>query len=146
MRGLPLAPACAKITIRLADRFQTQWAELDVACEACHGPASRHVAWAEEKRAGRTWEKDDSKGLTVRLDERRDATWTVDPATGKPVRSKHRTSEREIGVCAQCHARRSQIAEGYAAGKPFLDYYRPALLESPLYYADVMINGDILLI
>ena len=43
---------------------------------------------------------------------------------------------REIEVCAQCHARRGQIAEGYAAGKPLLDYYRPALLTSPLYYHD----------
>jgi predicted CXXCH cytochrome family protein len=39
-------------------------------------------------------------------------------------------------VCAQCHARRGQIAEGYSAGNPFLDYYRPALLTNPLYYAD----------
>ena len=29
-----------------------------------------------------------------------------------------------------------QIAEGYEPGKPFLDYYRPALLTSPLYHAD----------
>ena len=45
-------------------------------------------------------------------------------------------AEREIEVCAQCHARRSQIAEGYEAGKPFLDYYRPALLTAPLYHPD----------
>ncbi len=127
----------------VADRFQTQWAEIDVACEACHGPASRHLAWAEAKRAGKPGEEDDGKGLTVRLDERRDAAWTVDPATGNAVRSKPRMSEREIGVCAQCHARRGQIAEGYAAGKPFLDYYRPALLENPLYYADGQQRGEV---
>ncbi len=39
-------------------------------------------------------------------------------------------------MCAQCHARRGQIAEGYLPGKSFLDYYRPALLTSPLYHAD----------
>jgi Cytochrome c554 and c-prime len=26
--------------------FATSYAEIDVACEACHGPGSRHVAWA----------------------------------------------------------------------------------------------------
>jgi predicted CXXCH cytochrome family protein len=47
-----------------------------------------------------------------------------------------RATERELEVCAQCHARRGQIAEGYMPGKSFLDYYRPALLTSPLYHAD----------
>ena len=77
-----------------------------------------------------------AKGLNVRLDERRGSTWSINPASGNAVRSQPRATEREIEVCAQCHARRGQIAEGYEAGKPFLDYYRPALLTSPLYHAD----------
>jgi predicted CXXCH cytochrome family protein len=125
------------------DRFHTQWAEIDVACEACHGPASRHLAWAQTKQAGKPWNEDDNKGLTVRLDERHDVAWTVDPATGNAVRSKPRQSDRELEVCAQCHARRSQIADGYVPGKPFLDFYRPALLDPPLYYADGQQRGEV---
>ena len=30
-----------------SDSFDTTWQEMDVACEACHGPASAHVAQAE---------------------------------------------------------------------------------------------------
>jgi len=120
----------------VADRFQTQWAEINVSCEACHGPGSGHVAWANAKQAGKSAADDETKGLTARLDERRGVTWTRDAADGNAVRSKPRTSDREIEVCAQCHARRSQIAEDYEAGKPFLDYYRPALLTRPLYHAD----------
>ncbi|MCZ7566620.1 MAG: tetratricopeptide repeat protein [Burkholderiales bacterium] len=45
-------------------------------------------------------------------------------------------TDREIEVCAQCHARRAQIAEGYHAGKPFLDHYRPTLLAPGLYHPD----------
>ena len=127
-----------------SDSFQTQWAEISVACEACHGPASGHLVWAEAKQAGKTPEYDDaSKGLTARLDERKDAAWSVSPVSDNAVRSKPRVSEREIEVCAQCHARRGQIAEGYVPGKPFLDHYRPALLTSPLYHADGQQHGEV---
>jgi cytochrome c553 len=30
-----------------SDSYQTTWSEIDVSCEACHGPASQHVQWAE---------------------------------------------------------------------------------------------------
>ena len=30
------------------DRFGTTFSEIDVSCEACHGPGSRHVTWAKE--------------------------------------------------------------------------------------------------
>jgi predicted CXXCH cytochrome family protein len=118
-----------------ANRFQTSWAEINVGCEACHGPGSRHLAWAEAMKAGKSATDDGNLGLSVRLDERRGVTWAPN-AAGNAVRSQPRTAEREIEVCAQCHSRRSQIAEGYEAGKPFLDYYRPMLLTSPLYHPD----------
>ena len=110
--------------------FDTRYKEIAVGCESCHGPGSAHIAWAKEKSS------DPRKGLTAQLDERRGVTWSIDAATGNAKRSRERTSEREIEVCAQCHARRAQIAEGYHAGQPFLDHYLPSLLVAPLYWPD----------
>jgi predicted CXXCH cytochrome family protein len=112
------------------DAYATTFAELTVGCEACHGPGSAHVDWA------RTHARVPARGLTTALDERRGVAWTRDAATGQPRRSRTRTSQREIEVCAQCHARRAQLAEDYRPGTPFLDAYRPALLGPELYHAD----------
>jgi len=118
---------------RTSDQFRTSWSEVSIGCEACHGPGSRHVQWAH---AGAAASSDSTKGLIARLDERRGVRWTPIAATGNAQRSHPRTTDREIETCAQCHSRRTQIADGYVAGKPFLDYYRPALLSRPLYHAD----------
>jgi predicted CXXCH cytochrome family protein len=150
----------------VANRFQTQWSEINVGCEACHGPGSNHLTWAAsqspplEKGGKGGFESatkiplnppfpkgekfnTNAKGLSASLDERRGIVWTPNPTTGNSVRSKPRAADQEIEVCAQCHARRGQIAEGYAAGKPFLDYYRPAFLTAPLYYSDGQQRGEV---
>ncbi|MCU0939728.1 MAG: tetratricopeptide repeat protein, partial [Burkholderiaceae bacterium] len=114
-----------------SDGFSTRYAEVAVGCEACHGPGSAHLEWAKTKPASES-----SKGLTVALDERRGIGWQIDAITGNARRSAERRSSRELDVCAQCHARRAQITEGYRAGQPFMDHYLPAKLTAGLYHAD----------
>ena len=46
------------------------------------------------------------------------------------------TATAEIEVCAPCHSRRSQLADGYQPGANWLDYYRPAIAVAPLYQDD----------
>jgi predicted CXXCH cytochrome family protein len=121
--------------------YDTKYAEINVACEACHGPGSNHLEWAKK---GANWKKfDASRGLTIALDERTSAGWAIDPATGNPRRTTPRVSEREIELCARCHSRRGQINEDYVHGQPVGDDYRVALLDQDLYFADGQIKSEV---
>jgi len=121
--------------------FATTWSEVDVSCEACHGPGSDHVAWAERKPG---WEQlETTRGLAIKLDENKDIVWKINPETGNAVRSKARSSDREIEMCARCHSRRSPISAGYVHATPLLDHYLPRLLDEGMYYADGQIEDEV---
>ena len=49
----------------------------------------------------------------------------------------------QIDVCAPCHARRSQLADGYRPGLPLLDYYLPTLLDTPQYFGDGQMRDEV---
>jgi tetratricopeptide (TPR) repeat protein len=122
-------------------RYETRWAEVDITCEACHGPGSRHVEWAGR---GASWwrrDRDPQKGLMVTLRDR--GGWRLDPATGNAQRTAPRTADIEIEVCAVCHSRRSLIAEGAPGGHRLMDTHLPALLEPDLYHADGQQQGEV---
>ena len=120
--------------------FSTSYSEIDVSCEACHGPGSDHVLWA--KKEG-DWKKlDTTEGLTIALDERKGVAWRIDPATGNARRSLPRPSEREIQMCARCHSRRGEIHEDYVHGQPVGDDYRVALLDEDHYFPDGQIKEE----
>ena len=119
-----------------ANSYKTTWAEINVACEACHGPASAHLEWA-----GGDQEADD-KGFPFSLDDR----GIFEPAQGLSTRTFSRTDQKrpqvQVQTCAACHSRRGEIS-AYAAGQPFYDQYQLALLEPPLYYPDGQIDDEV---
>ena len=120
------------------DSFDTTWSEINVACEACHGPASKHVASAQAGTLGNNSE------LGVDLDDHGRAVWQMNLETGIAERSQlamHPPQQPES--CGRCHSRRGVITAEYEYGRPLADTHRPALLQDPLYFADGQIRDEV---
>ncbi len=102
------------------NRFDTQFTEIDVSCETCHGPGSLHVELATSKSL--FWDRHHGYGLP---------------------RLKADDTKTEIESCALCHSRHRQIYPGWRPGQELLDYLAPSLLEEQLYYADGQILDEV---
>lgn len=126
-----------------ADRYRTTWSEIDVSCEACHGPGAGHVAWAQLAADDPARAQRLDRALVVQFDERRAVRWQRDGKTGLPVRSRPRATQKELDTCARCHSRRSVFAEDFVPGKPLLDTHFPALLTEGLYRADGQMEDEV---
>lgn len=120
------------------DTYNTTWSEINVSCEACHGPGSEHVKWAGQKNT------DDipNMGLLVSSDARKGVSWTIDKESGNAVRSKPLESHTEIEVCSRCHSRRSAISDNYVYGRSLLDTHIPTLLDEGVYYPDGQLEAE----
>ncbi|WP_303317481.1 multiheme c-type cytochrome [Flavivirga abyssicola] len=96
--------------------FNTSYSEINVSCEACHGPASNHVSFYKN---GNT-----------------------DATLQKLYMGKSLTSKSLVQKCARCHSRRSQITKKFDYEGHFLDHYNPSLLIDPIYEIDGQIRDE----
>jgi len=103
------------------DAYQTTWSEIDVSCEACHGPGSLHVEWAELP------------------DMARPPTANYELA----VQTKEMNSREQVELCAPCHSRRAILGDYTHAEPDLLDSMLPSLLTPELYFADGQIFEEV---
>jgi tetratricopeptide (TPR) repeat protein len=103
------------------DSYKTTWSEIDVSCEACHGPGSRHVEWAELP------------------DMARPQTANYELA----VQTKEMDSREQVELCAPCHSRRAILGDYTHAEPDLLDSMLPSLLTPELYFADGQILEEV---
>ena len=103
------------------DTYDTTWSEIDVSCEACHGPGSKHIEWASIEPMARP--EQDDYGLVL-------------PTIDLPARD-------QVELCAPCHSRRSDLGEYDHTRLPLLESFVPSLLRENLYHADGQILEEV---
>ncbi|HUM03513.1 MAG TPA: tetratricopeptide repeat protein [Thermoanaerobaculia bacterium] len=125
------------------DTYATTFSEINVSCEACHGPGSAHAAWGEAEKRKEVRTDDPANGVLAGRKDRDGADWVFAPGEAIARRTVPRTNRDEVTMCARCHARRSVVHDPYTWGRPFLDTHRPSLLTDPLYFADGQIRDEV---
>ena len=100
--------------------YHATFSEVDVSCEACHGPGSVHVELATSSSV--FWDRKRGYGL---------------------ARLKGASSKNEIEMCATCHSRRRMIQAGYVPGAPYHDFFVNESLLPHLYHADGQILDEV---
>jgi predicted CXXCH cytochrome family protein len=117
-------------------QFATTWSEVNVACEACHGPGKRHT----ELAASRSLDSHPNAGFPVNLGER--GEWAFTSKTNIAQRRTPLKDSRQIENCGRCHSRRGVLGD-YHYGANLLDTHRISLLEESLYHPDGQIQDEV---
>ncbi|MEM9351486.1 MAG: HEAT repeat domain-containing protein [Planctomycetota bacterium] len=103
-----------------SNTYDTTYSEIDVSCEACHGPGSLHAELAESRSL--FWDRRRGYALSG---------------------LKNASNRKQLEACAPCHSRRTAIHGDWHAGNRFFDHFAPSLLEPGLYHADGQILDEV---
>ena len=138
-----------------SERFGADYAEINVACEACHGPAGEHVrlarsgALADAQRAGFSlssgprleWRFQPGNPIAQPHGAREERA--PQPSPSAPPAARPRSSPMsDIDMCGGCHSLRTPLTAD-PAGKPYHEAYRLELLNDVRYFPDGQIREEV---
>ena len=111
------------------DSYATSFANINVGCEACHGPSKDHVDSAGQGRPsplvnigpGLAWSYKDRARIASAIGNK---------------------NYSYLGMCGGCHSRRSVIGEIHPAHS-YRQQFQISLLEEGLYFADGQIDDEV---
>lgn len=104
----------------LAAQYHTTFSEIDVSCEACHGPGSLHVELANSKSL--FWDRNHKYGL---------------------ARLKGDDPEPQLQTCAPCHSRRGVLDPDFRPGNAYCNHFSLETLQDDTYFADGQIKDEV---
>ena len=121
--------------------FSSTWSEPAVSCESCHGPASRHLQWVDNKENNEYI----SKGLVRQL-ATEDYWQFVDdePIARRLTSNNDAMAMPVIDGCANCHSLRQPIStqSHESTQTNWLNNFEPTRVREPLYFADGQIREE----
>ena len=109
--------------------FATTFEEIDVGCEACHGPGERHIKAA---KAGQLARFEDS-GFDTSLAA--SGEWVFSAEKDIALRTEPRNAQGQVDSCGRCHARRGTLG-AYRHGEDLLATHQLLLPRPPFYHLD----------
>jgi tetratricopeptide (TPR) repeat protein len=87
--------------------YRTTYSEIDVSCEACHGPGSKHEDWAKLPEMARS----------------------TDTNYDLVVKTSNISNQEYVDLCAYCHSRRSSLSAMEFTNGHVMDMIIPRVLD-----------------
>lgn len=118
------------------NKFNSSWKEIRVSCESCHGPASAHMEWTDNKSSKLLY-----KGFPISLKSKA-LNWKMDDSMQTMQPASMITNDTLIETCARCHARATRFTDVYKHGQSFLQSHIPSTADPVNYYIDGQIKEE----
>ena len=119
-----------------SNSYNTTFSEINVGCEACHGPASKHINGSQ--KPDKTVK---SSGFSRNLSQA--VTSWVSKTDRSTLIPQNTNQSQQVLVCAQCHSRHTQISNNdVTKSGEFGDRYMLSLINQQHYYPDGQVYDE----